>query len=587
MEETEQPLGLEDVLGPDLILLVLAQLSAVDLAKMACVSKLMTLLVAEYQKESPYLASMHDAPGSKGAAALRGVARKLKEAGVLKARPSLGFLFAAGSVKASDVEACARELPRECHLVGAIGQPYLHAGGCGEGAGALLDSISASDDSATCLTLGNFPEAETQVNMLTFDPHMEEEEQIKGVLAEAGLIEGGWGVFVILGNGRSFGVVEEVVAVLQRSHPQAAIIGGATTGSAVVSISDGRVELSRHAMCVMAMRGNVPMFATVSRGCAAISEEFYLASEPSAVAGTDKWRFVDQVKYEPGPVGDAGGIPPLQAVANMNDELRIRSSFGAYLGASIDPEKVGYTLLQLHNRMFDPRSGSMLVPVEFSKPGTTFKFFSLEQEASKADMKQRLKDVEAQAKATQREVLGGFLVTCSGRREQMFGEPAFDASCFRERFPNIPLVGFFAGGEVGPKAVADAPPEVVLQRGDAAVQGFTAVVGLFLQPVNESLPSVLHYTPEAVQEAFAAHVEALRSRPPPPPSQPATAPARPEKKDPQSMSVKELKAELASAGLDCQGAVEKAEIVALVTQLRADGSGALTGSEDGSDDESW
>jgi len=46
----------------------------------------------------------------------------------------------------------------------------------------------------------------------------------------------------------------------------------------------------------------------------------------------------------------------------------------------------------------------------------------------------------------------------------------------------VPLVGFWAGGEIGPQALAQAAPNEATRTGNAAFQGFTAVFGIFRAP---------------------------------------------------------------------------------------------------------
>jgi hypothetical protein len=48
--------------------------------------------------------------------------------------------------------------------------------------------------------------------------------------------------------------------------------------------------------------------------------------------------------------------------------------------------------------------------------------------------------------------------------------------------PDVGMSGFFAGGEIGPEAMAMLPPDSEFRRG-AAVQGFTAVYGVFFTPL--------------------------------------------------------------------------------------------------------
>jgi len=110
----------------------------------------------------------------------------------------------------------------------------------------------------------------------------------------------------------------------------------------------------------------------------------------------------------------------------------------------------------------------------------------------------------AQELATQNgdTILGALLFTCNARGHHMFGRDAQDAAIFQAQFPQAPLMGFYAGGEIGPDA--EDSSTVTFLRGKACMQGFTAVFGFFLVPCKR-LPSaafqraVLH---GEVQQAF-------------------------------------------------------------------------------------
>ena len=55
----------------------------------------------------------------------------------------------------------------------------------------------------------------------------------------------------------------------------------------------------------------------------------------------------------------------------------------------------------------------------------------------------------------------------------------------------LPLVGFWAGGEIGPQAMAEAAPVEATRTGRAALQGFTAVFGIFRAPARTCRGSLL------------------------------------------------------------------------------------------------
>jgi len=111
------------------------------------------------------------------------------------------------------------------------------------------------------------------------------------------------------------------------------------------------------------------------------------------------------------------------------------------------------------------------------------RFFQLNTDACKCDLQKLLGYVRTQCEQSEEQVLGSVMFTCGGRGAHFFdGEDCADAKCFQKTFPSVPLVGFWAGGEIGPKALAEATPSEVTRVGNAAFQGFTAVFGIFRVP---------------------------------------------------------------------------------------------------------
>ena len=99
------------------------------------------------------------------------------------------------------------------------------------------------------------------------------------------------------------------------------------------------------------------------------------------------------------------------------------------------------------------------------------------------------------------------------------GEPAYDATSFARIFPHAKMLGFYAGGEIGPKALAGAPASRATQVGRAAMQGFTAVFGLFMVPQRtERAAPLAHADAAAVGAAYvwrrarSAHAPAAPGR---------------------------------------------------------------------------
>ena len=93
------------------------------------------------------------------------------------------------------------------------------------------------------------------------------------------------------------------------------------------------------------------------------------------------------------------------------------------------------------------------------------------------------------------------MFSCNGRGPESGGliqETMADATRFAKIFPDVPCLGFYAGGEIGPLALAGK--QNVFQKGKAAVQGFTAVFCLFIVPVVERRNYNLDDSPEAVRQ---------------------------------------------------------------------------------------
>ncbi|HCF29001.1 MAG TPA: hypothetical protein DEV81_17770, partial [Cyanobacteria bacterium UBA11049] len=65
---------------------------------------------------------------------------------------------------------------------------------------------------------------------------------------------------------------------------------------------------------------------------------------------------------------------------------------------------------------------------------------------------------------------GALMFSCLGRGEELYGRPNFDSQLFSRYLNDVPLGGFFCGGEIGP--VGD----------NTFLHGYTSVFGICRQP---------------------------------------------------------------------------------------------------------
>jgi hypothetical protein len=101
--------------------------------------------------------------------------------------------------------------------------------------------------------------------------------------------------------------------------------------------------------------------------------------------------------------------------------------------------------------------------------GAQIDLFYLDEQSCMEDMDETVKKLREQTKGE--DVLGALFFSCVGRGPAIthfIREEMLDAKRFAKGFPKVPCLGFYAGGEIGPAALAGN--ENVFQTGGAAFQ---------------------------------------------------------------------------------------------------------------------
>jgi small ligand-binding sensory domain FIST len=145
-------------------------------------------------------------------------------------------------------------------------------------------------------------------------------------------------------------------------------------------------------------------------------------------------------------------------------------------------------------------------------------FFSLDGEACKDHVENTMKQLKEQTQNNNDNVMAAMMFSCNGRGPSpgwLIDERMADATNFARAFGGeVPCIGFYAGGEIGPLATA-APPAVassnnkarnIFQRGKAALQGFTAVFALFIAPKVDLSRLEIDDSPEHVSQFIRNHL---------------------------------------------------------------------------------
>jgi small ligand-binding sensory domain FIST len=92
----------------------------------------------------------------------------------------------------------------------------------------------------------------------------------------------------------------------------------------------------------------------------------------------------------------------------------------------------------------DPRQGWIVLGAEVS-PGDSILFCRRDPDSAKADLDRMLKQLAGRLQGPPK---AGIYVSCIARGAALFGEPGIETGLIRERFGDIPLIGFFANGEI-------------------------------------------------------------------------------------------------------------------------------------------
>jgi hypothetical protein len=176
-------------------------------------------------------------------------------------------------------------------------------------------------------------------------------------------------------------------------------------------------------------------------------------------------------------------LPALRAaIEGLNEAAESGLTFGLADGDGDG----GFELTGLGNEHVVQSHHALVLPPRRGDDPTwergALRFYSFDPESCKLDLTTRLHAVKAAAEARGDTIVGAVMFTCSGRTHHFFGEAAFDAGTFNKIFTDVPLIGMYAGGEIGPPLLADAPPSRAFQVGGASMHGFTAIFGLFIVP---------------------------------------------------------------------------------------------------------
>ncbi|MCO5171487.1 MAG: FIST C-terminal domain-containing protein [Planctomycetes bacterium] len=257
--------------------------------------------------------------------------------------------------------------------------------------------------------------------------------------------------FVLLCDGATFDP-RDLLQGLDFAYPGGVKIGGLASGRRGDPLFVDRGVVTQGAVGV-ALQGDVAVDAVVAQGCRGVGA-------PMTVT-----RCHDHV------LEGVDGRPPLEVLSELyealspEDQELLQHSLHLGIASTSLQEPTGRGDYLIRNVLgADPERGALAVGA-LLRPGQTVRFFLRDAAAAEEDLREHLDAYRGRGPATP--PAGALLFSCTGRGRHLFGAPNHDSSAFRRALGDVPLGGFFCGGEIGP--VGDA----------THLHGYTSSFGIF------------------------------------------------------------------------------------------------------------
>ena len=261
-----------------------------------------------------------------------------------------------------------------------------------------------------------------------------------------------------------------------------------------------RLTNVENGICGVALAGNVPVRSVVSRGVQSLLDvEAGLDGTPRPQTSLFVHEAAVFCPGDPGYMFHSGRpelLPTYHLLSRFrnaitgklysaDDLLRNVGRYPDSIGLRA-PDQDGFTVESLHRVSMRMDELMVLIDNVESLVGFNVDLYNLSGDACLRDMENCMSKLSEHTK--NETILGALMFSCNGRGPEagsLIRENMADASRFARMFPTVPCLGFYAGGEIGPRALAGR--QSVFQNGKSCLQGFTAVFALFIVPKADTV----------------------------------------------------------------------------------------------------
>jgi len=294
------------------------------------------------------------------------------------------------------------------------------------------------DQPAMVMMLGTFPE-----NSFTMFNHAEDTHHLAATDTTDNIMSG-VRIALVHGDPRN-GQIPQVLEQLPDSLGNGYLIGGITSSESQLffQIAD---DITEGQLSGVVFNDNVPIASGLSQGCTPIGQTHMLTDCDNHMAiSIDNRPALDVFREE---IGEVLAKDINRAAGYIFAAFPVQGSDTAdYMVRNI----IG----------IDPQN-NMLAIGDQMKPETPIMFCRRDGRAAIRDMRRMLNQLKKRTgDATPR---GGIYISCMGRGRHLFGDDAREMKMISEVFGEIPIVGFYANGEIAGQRL----------------YGYTGVLTLFL-----------------------------------------------------------------------------------------------------------
>jgi small ligand-binding sensory domain FIST len=253
--------------------------------------------------------------------------------------------------------------------------------------------------------------------------------------------------------------IDALLGGLDEAFPKAVKVGGLASGAAAPGLNVLFVNDTVHHMgcAAVTLRGEIVVDTVVAQGCRPIgSPMFVTRCEVNLIH-----------EFDGRPAPDA--LVKLFQSLSQEDKRLFRTSLCLGLALDPDPTVVRHGDFLIRNLIgVDPSRGIVAVGSEI-QPQQVVQFHLHDAEASAMDLRtmlQRQLDTAGDSAAP----AVALLFSCLGRGKGLYGIPDHDSGMIVEHLGDLPIGGFFCGGEIGPV------------HGKTRVHGYTSSIALLRAP---------------------------------------------------------------------------------------------------------